>query len=140
MTRSRVSGSKLSSARPLRTRDTVDACTFAARATSVIVTRLVAKPLTLRPEIDFFDYTPAARRWFRQRAALQRRAYAGLAVDLLAKLLRREHVDVATCDSDQAAVLEVHKHLVDRHARRADGGSELVLRECERMRIGLSAA
>src|SRR5437870_13630537 len=39
MTRSRVSGRRLSSTRPFRTRETVDGCTLAARATSMIVMR-----------------------------------------------------------------------------------------------------
>src|SRR5437879_13774036 len=39
MTRPRVSGRRLSSTRPFRTRETVDGCTLAARATSMIVMR-----------------------------------------------------------------------------------------------------
>src|SRR6185295_6216144 len=62
MTRSRVSGSRLSSARPLSTRDTVDAWTFAARATSVIVTRLAANRSPSGGNRLFpFDYTLGSR-------------------------------------------------------------------------------
>src|SRR5712691_1925564 len=71
MTLSRVSGRRLSSARPLSTLETVEAWTFAAFATSVIVTRRPAKSATPRVEIDCFrlyarksfpDYPPNARK------------------------------------------------------------------------------
>jgi len=101
MTRSRVSGSKLSSARPFRTRETVDACTFAARATSVIVTRLVAKP-----------FTPGGNRLF---STIRSETVSGSAVDLPPQLVRCQDVDVPPRDADETTVLEVSKHLVDRH-------------------------
>src|SRR5688500_12520330 len=139
MTRSRVSGSRLSSALPLSTRETVDACTFAARATSVIVTRLAANVhlpgrksivSTIRPRLDVGS-------WARRQSSGR---WTCLAVDLPAQPIRRENVDVATCDADQTAVLEIGEDLVDGHARRAHCSSQLVLRESERMRVGLSAA
>src|SRR6266571_7237463 len=103
MTRSRVSGSRLSSTRPLSTRETVEAWTLAAFATSVIVTRRAAKPPP-----------PRGNRLF---STIRRKPAAGcaLAVDLFSQAIGREDVDMATRDPDQPAVLEIGQHFVHRH-------------------------
>src|SRR5512132_1141892 len=117
MTRSRVSGSRLSSARPLRTRETVEAWTFAARATSVIVTRLAANR-SPPAEIDCFYRTirSAPDLGCAVRQPIGAPLDGILAVDLLAQPIGRKHVDVAQSDADQPAVLEVGEHLVHRDA------------------------